>query len=117
MPQTFSLADNVIGFIIDSNVDEEIAESLQQEVLQKMQKYGKVNLFLEIRKGKEISTKAFLKNVLFNIRHSGDFHKIAIVSDLKWLKGAMSFKDILVAAEIQNFPNNERLTALSWISQ
>ncbi|MDT0641317.1 STAS/SEC14 domain-containing protein [Zunongwangia sp. F363] len=117
MLQTFNLAENVIGIIIDSYVDEDLTESLQQEVLEKMKKFGKINLFLEIRKGRELSVKAFFKNAHFNIEHSNGFNKVAVVSDLTWLKGAMVFKDILTEAKIETFPNSERLKALSWISQ
>ncbi|MDT0675482.1 STAS/SEC14 domain-containing protein [Autumnicola musiva] len=117
MLDTFSFADHIVGVIIDSHLDKDTTESLQQKLLEKLKKHQRVNLFVEVQKESEISADAFIKNMQFNFKHIGEFHKIAIVSDINWLKGAMSLKDIVVEANIETFPHKDRLKALNWISE
>ena len=117
MISTFELADNVVGIIIDSDLDQKLIERVQAKIREKIEDYGAINIFFEIKKGSKFGFKAFLDQMTFNLNHTRSFRKIAVVSDLEWLKASMFIKDIMVGTDIQSFSNNERLEALAWIAE
>ncbi|GHA24773.1 STAS/SEC14 domain-containing protein [Salinimicrobium marinum] len=117
MVSTFELADNVVGIIIDSDLDQELIERVQAKIRDKIDDYGEINIFFEIKRGTKFGFKAFLDQMTFNLNHTRSFRKIAVVSDLDWLRTSMFIKDIIVETNIRSFSNNERLEALAWIAE
>lgn len=84
---------------------------------QKLKEHDKINLFFEIRQGNKMSVTAFLNELNYNLRHTRSFHKLAMVTDLDWIKNAMVLKDVFMATDIRTFSNEERLNALNWIAE
>jgi hypothetical protein len=117
MVSSFELADNVVGILIESDVDEKLIDKVHAMILEKLSVHEEINLFFEIRRGNEVSFKAFLNQMKFNFRNIGKFNKIAVVTDLGWIRNSMIIKDALMPADIADFSNNDRLNALAWISQ
>jgi hypothetical protein len=117
MVSTFEFAENVLGIIIDSDLDEELIERVQAKILDKLQGQEEISFFFEIKRGSKFGFKAFLEQMTFNLNHTRSFRKIAVVSDLDWLRNSMFIKDLIMPTDIKSFRNEERLTALAWISE
>lgn len=116
MVSTFEFADNVVGIIVDSSLDEELMEKLQRQIYRKFEIHDEINLFFEIKEGNKMTFRAFLDQMKFNVKYDKKFNKVALVTDHKWLHNSMAVKDLLMTAEIKSFTNKERMEALFWIS-
>ncbi|NJW53597.1 SpoIIAA family protein [Salinimicrobium oceani] len=116
MVLNFEFADNVIGITIDTDVDKELMKEIIASILDRMKAHETINLFCELKRGKTISLQAFFENLKFNIKHRGEFCKIAVVTDRKWIKAVYEVNVELADANIKIFDNKDRLEALNWIS-
>lgn len=117
MVSTFELAENVVGIIIDTDLDEELIERVQAKILNKIEGHEEISIFFEIKCGNKFGFKAFLEQMAFNLNHTRSFRKIAVVSDLDWLRNSLFVKDLIMSTDIKSFPSEERLTALAWIAE
>lgn len=113
---SFSLSDNIIGFIIDGPYDELALDKVQQEIYKKLEVYEKVNFYIEDTINAEISLKTVLKNVPFKIKTANRFEKVAVVTDRKWLQFVSSLEKLFFNAELRIFPTERRLDAIQWIT-
>ena len=82
MVSSFELADNVVGILIESDVNEELINKVQAMISEKFEVHKEINLFLEIRKGNKVSFMAFLSQVKFHFNKTRRLNKIAVVTDL-----------------------------------
>ena len=116
MLSTFTLADNIIGFIIDGPYDEYAADKIQQEVNRKLEVYEKVNFYLEDNIKSDISLKAVMKTLAFKMKTTNKFQKVAVVTDRKWIQIIAYIEKVFLNAEIRIFPTQQRMEAIQWIS-
>ncbi len=117
MVSTFEFAENVVGIMIDSDLDQDLIKDIQAKVLDKLVDHEEISLFFEIKKGNKISFLAFINQMNFNLNHTRSFNKIAVVSDLEWLRNSMFIKNLIMATDIKSFSNEERLDGLAWIAE
>ncbi|MDT0691453.1 STAS/SEC14 domain-containing protein [Salegentibacter sp. F188] len=117
MVSRFELADNVVGILIESDLNVELINKVQTLILEKIDAHDEIHLFFEIRSGNEVTFKAFLNQMMFNFNNTEKFSKVAVVTDLDWIKNSMIIKDALLPTDIAHFSNKDRLNALAWISQ
>ncbi|MCB7481569.1 STAS/SEC14 domain-containing protein [Christiangramia sediminis] len=117
MISTFEFADHVVGFLVNDDIDKELIEKIHEAIDSKLRKHEMVNLFVEITEGNQFSFSALMKDIVFKTKHSGQFGKIAIVTNLEWFKAYASMKDVFMDADVRSFSNNDRLEAINWISQ
>jgi hypothetical protein len=116
MLSTFSLADNIIGFIVDGPYDEYAVEKIQSEVNEKLEVYEKVSLYIEDTVNADISLKAILKSLPFKIKTGNRFERVAVVTDRKWLQVISNLEKLFFNAELRLFSSQQRLEAIQWIS-
>jgi hypothetical protein len=116
MLSSFSLADNIIGFIVDGPYDDGAVELMQSEINEKLQVYERVNLYLEDTAKAEISLKAILKNLPFKLKTANRFERVAVVTDRKWIQVISILEKLFFNAEIRLFSTDQRLEAIQWIS-
>ncbi len=117
MVSTFKFADHVVGVLIESDLNDELLLKVQAIVLERLKENKKINLFIEIRTGSTVSLAAFIKDIVFTLKHADQFQKIALVTDLIWFQKVMSVKDFVMNAEIRSFSNKNRMQAITWIAQ
>jgi len=70
---TFKFVNQVVGVLIESNLNDELLHEVQAIILERLKENKKVNLFIEIRTGSTISLAAFLKDLVFTLKHAGQF--------------------------------------------
>lgn len=117
MVTSFEFCPHVVGMIIDSDLDESATERLNQKISEKLGEYQKINLFVELKKDKTISFAGMMKSLIFKLKNASHFSKIAFVGEVSWFKNLMEINDLLLDTEIKTFSNEERLQAITWISE
>lgn len=116
MLSTFDLAGHVIGIILNRDLTGDVLDKIIDEIELKLQIYEKINVFIELEKGHEITLKGLLKGIKFKYSNQENFDKIAIVTDNNWFQGAVNVSDILLDVDVRTFDLKERLEAIQWIS-
>ncbi len=116
MISTFELANNVVGLIINRDIEKGNLEEVHEIILKRISEFGKINIFCEIAKDKHIAFKCLMEELNFRHDNSNNIDKLAIVTDLTWLRGVMNINDFMVHTEIRSFEIKDRLEAIQWIS-
>lgn len=114
---TFEFSDKVVGFIIDRDINSEVVDQIHALIEERLKEQDKLNLYVEIQAGNEISFTAFFEDFKFKIQHSNDFYKIAVVTNLEWFKHIAFLEKIFMNSEIKSFSLTNRIEAINWISQ
>lgn len=117
MVSTFEFADNIVGIMVNSNIDSEVVQKVHDEISKRLIDHKKINLYVEIDPGVSISLPAIIKDLTFKFNNSNKFSKIAVVTNMNWLQNIMEIKDLLMNAEIQCFNVENRLDAIQWITE
>lgn len=117
MLSSFSFADDTVGFLIEGKFDDTLVDNLTNRISEKLELFERINLYLEDSDIEEFSILALIKEILFKMEHSKRFHKIALVSDRKWIVMCGKIEGILMDAEIKNFASEDRMDAINWIAQ
>jgi len=106
------LAVRASGKVTAEDYDHTLVPALEQ----RLQARDKIRMFYEL--GPEttgFSAGAMWEDAKVGIRHLRAFEKIAVVSDLKWVNGAVRSFAWLFPCPVRIFPAAERETALGWI--
>ncbi|TVZ27056.1 SpoIIAA-like protein [Gillisia sp. Hel_I_86] len=117
MIPTFEFSKNVVGFLIDSDVNSKLIEEIHAAINDRLQENETINLFIEIKPGNNISFSALIKDLKFKTQHASRFKKIAVVTDIHWFQNAMEIKDLIMNAEVKGFEHIYRLKAMNWIAE
>ncbi len=117
MVSTFEFSENVVGIMIESNVDSELLQQVHSFIESKFVKDDTINLLVEIKPGVEIPAFIMVKDLLFKLSHNRCFKKIAVITDKGVFKNYMKFKDFLMDAEVKTFSMDERIKAMNWIAE
>ncbi|WP_299213231.1 STAS/SEC14 domain-containing protein [uncultured Dokdonia sp.] len=112
----FSFADNTVGYLIEGTMDKDAIVALRSQVLEKFKSHDKINLYLEDSNIEHFSLSAATIGALFPLEHSKRFHKIALVTDRKWIHALAAIDNALIGATLKYFPIKDRLSAISWIA-
>ncbi|WP_081210505.1 SpoIIAA family protein [Salegentibacter sediminis] len=115
MEETFTFAENVIGFIVNEEIDQKKMEEILATIKDRLEVVSPICLYLEDASDEGISILAFLKTLEFHFSHPKDFEKIAVVTDDKLFKKSMELKNLLVYAKVKSFERKERLSAMNWM--
>lgn len=115
MKASFEFNDNVIGILVDSELNQKQIKDILALLEERLQKHSQVSLYVEDEKNKGISFKALLKAFRFTSVHSGEIMKIAIVTDSLSYQLEAQVKDFLVSTEVKVFASEERISAMNWV--
>ena len=115
MLSDFSFAQDTIGFIIEGNLDTEEMYELGAGIRDTLIENKQMSLYLEEVEVQNISLNAILIGALFPFRYGRRFHKMALVSDRKWIHFIGYIQNILFRMKVKSFHTEHRLDAMSWI--
>lgn len=116
MARSFELAGHIVGILVDKDVDKEYLDEVHRIVEEKLAANDKINLFCEIMPNNEVPLKLFFENIKFKFEHSDQINKLAMVTDLQWIRGIMDIDNFFVSTEVRSFELKDRLEAIQWIS-
>ncbi len=117
MISSFEFADNVVGIIIERDVDKKMLEGVHDLLRKKFKQSAVINLYLEIKPGVKIPVPLLVKDLIFQLRHKGKFNKLAIVTNQDLLRNIMKFRDLVLEAEVEVFTQKNRIKAMNWIAE
>lgn len=116
MAISFELAGHVVGIMVDKDIDQEYLDKVHKIIEEKLQENDKINLFSEIMPNNEVPLKFLFENIKFKFEHADQINKLAMVTDLKWVRGIMDIDNFFVSTEVKSFELKDRLEAIQWIS-
>ncbi len=117
MISTFELSNQVVGLIINRDIEKGNLETVHEIILNKINEFGKINIFCEIEKGHHIAFQCLLDELIFKFENSENINKFAIVTDLTWLRAVMNINDLMVNTSIHPYETKDRLEAIQWVSE
>lgn len=115
MHETFEFADNVVGFIINEEIDQEKMADILSTIKDRLEVVSPISLYLEDETDKGISIGGFLKAMEFHFSHSKDLKKIAIVTDNKIFEKSVKIKNFMISGKMKSFERKDRMKAMNWL--
>ncbi|QGJ71183.1 Universal stress protein UspA [Planctomycetales bacterium 10988] len=79
--------------------------------------HGKIHLLLILHDFHGWTAGALWEDIKFEMKHSGDIAKLAIVGETKWEKGMAAFCKPFTSASIKYFDHTEVEAARQWVSE
>lgn len=113
----FSFSEKTIGFIVEGVFNKKAVRELRAQLLQKLETNDRINFYVEDNNIKKFTLAALFIAVLFPLRYSSRFDKIAVVTNRKWIRWLAGIDDYLTKGEIRYFTVANRLDAVTWIAK
>ena len=109
--------DNIVGFVLKGEVDEEGMQQLIQALNEKSDFYHKLRLYGEVYDIKGWETfKSFFSNIKAKFQAFRKLEKYAIVTDIDWLEDLTEIAAYLTPGlDVDTFDTNEKEEAIQWL--
>lgn len=117
MESSFSFSKETVGFFIDGVVDEDRINQLHHQILAKIEKHKKVNLYLEDNGIERFTLPAIAEQIKFKLTNADKLNKVALVTNRKWIQACAAIENLFLPTTIKSFPTEDRLDAISWIAE
>ena len=105
----------LLSFTIADKLTKADYEAVVPTLNAKVQRWGKVNVYLEIGNLDMVTLPALWEEFKQDIKHFNDFNRAAVVSDNNLLlKAAAAVTTTITPAEVKHFSLEERADALRW---
>lgn len=109
--------DNVVALAAKGQVTKQDYEQvLAPEVARAFKNHRKVNFYYEL--GPQftgLEPGAAWEDLKEGIRHFGGWDKMAVVTDVEWIKRLVSGFGAIMPGEVRVFPYAERVVARTWV--
>ena len=111
--------DDVIAFRAEGTIERKNYEELLiPEVEKQIEKHGKIKLLMWFgEKFEGYSAGAMWEDAWFGTKHLAEFKKVAVVSDVSWLRHSVKLFAPLIPGQTQLFANADIESAKEWISE
>ncbi|MDX1544671.1 MAG: STAS/SEC14 domain-containing protein [Christiangramia sp.] len=117
MAISFELAGHVVGIMVNEDVTSEYLEEIHGLIEEKLKEHDYINLFCELMPDNKVPLNLLLENIKFKFDHSKQIKKLAMVTDLAWIRTFMDIDNFFVSTEVRSFELKDRLKAIQWVSQ
>jgi hypothetical protein len=113
-----NLPSEVVGFIASGRVTANDYESVVFPAIEsKLEAHGKVRILYQIGpKFSGFTAGAMWDDAKVGLAHLRAWEKIAIVTDVDWIRGAVGIFSFLVPCPVKMFSNSEFAEAKDWIA-
>lgn len=108
---------NVVYTIAEGKLDNEDYERIIPLLQEKVQVFGKIRWYFEMRDFKGWSLSAMWKDIKFDLKNRKNFERIAMVGDKTWEKELTQLMKPFTDAEIKFFETEDREEAKHWIKE
>ncbi|WP_223649530.1 STAS/SEC14 domain-containing protein [Hymenobacter psoromatis] len=106
---------NLVSFTIAGKLTKADYASVVPILNAKVQRFGKVNVYLEVASLDAVTLPALWEEVKLDAQHFNDFNRAAVVSDdSTLLKAAASVMNTITPAEVKHFTTDQKAEALRW---
>jgi len=111
------LPRNVLGFEAIGKVTHDDYRRVLIPAAEAMMAKGPVRMLFVIgARFTGYDLEAMWDDSVFGLKHWHDFERLALVTDHKWMRAAISVFTPLIPAEVRLFKLNERAQAQAWIT-
>jgi hypothetical protein len=108
-------AIDVIAVKVSGKITSEEFDFLKKEISDKIDQYEKVNWYYEMQDFEGWDLKAFFTDIIFSIKNTTKFNRIAFVGENSLEKIMAQVSKLFTPAEIKYFDINNRQSAIDWI--
>ncbi|MBN2641256.1 MAG: STAS/SEC14 domain-containing protein [Victivallales bacterium] len=114
-----NLPDNVVAFNAKALVTgEDYEKILIPMVEEKLKKFKKLNLLYHLgEEFEKFEPRAMWDDTKVGLMHLCSWNKIAIVTDVSWIRGTSKVFSLLIPAHVKTFANKDLEVALKWVSE
>jgi hypothetical protein len=116
---TQSMRGNVVALAAHGKVShQDYAQVVIPAVEEKIRMHAKVRLFFHL--GEDFAgytAEALWDDTKIGIQHLTAFEKIAVVTNVVWVKEAVRVFGILVPCPVRVFPNEKLSAAAAWVNE
>lgn len=112
----YDLADNTIAYVFDGPMDDAKTDELRRQIENKFQYHKTINIYLEDQGIQYFTLYSVLVGIIFPLKHSKRFNKVAMVTDRNWIHLLSTMNGFFVSAEVRNFKTEDRVEAMDWIA-
>ena len=114
-----NLPENVIGFnAIDHVTGDDYEKILIPLVEKKLKKFDKLNLIYHIgEEFEKFEPRAMWDDAKVGFEHIHSWGKIAMVSDVSWIRGMTKFFAFMFPCKVKIFKNDQLDEAVKWVSE
>jgi hypothetical protein len=109
-------SENIIGFRMAGTITEEEIKSWAALLDQKSEPTQKLRVYVEAEEINDVSLKAIMADLKFDLTHLGDFEKAAFVSDDPWTKLSTFAASLVPNIKAKQFSLDEKEAAKEWIN-
>ncbi len=107
--------ENIIGFRMEGKINEDEIKSWADLLDQKSDASRKLRVYVEAANIDDVSLKAVMADLKFDLTHLGDFEKAAFVSDDTWTKLSAFAAKLIPNIDAKHFSVAEKDEAKEWI--
>ena len=109
--------NNIVELKVSGKLTAEDYAVITPEVEQRMEKYDKIRLCIELHDFHGWTAGAMWEDLKFDFRHFNDIERIAVVGEDRWEKGMTMFFKPFTAATVRYFDNHRLEEAQNWIRE
>ena len=108
------LPDNVVGIIAKGRITTNDCDKILKPVMENtLKRHDKVRLYYQI--GCRFPGAAW-ENLRIGIEHIPQWERVAIVTDVGWVRHTVNALRFLIPGEVRVFTSNEAYEGCAWIS-
>lgn len=108
-------SDTIIGLRMTGKLTEDDIKPWAVRLDQKSDKPGKLRVYIEYEDVDEVTAKAVLQDLKFDLTHLGAFEKVALVSDTTWTNLPALAANLIPGLDTRQFSTAEKEQARQWI--
>lgn len=106
---------NLFALTISGALTKEHYDAIIPLLEQKIARWGKINMYLDVRSFSYITATALWQDIKLDVKHWGNFNRVAITSDdSNLLKAAAALATLVSPAEVRHFPLEQKREAIHW---
>ena len=109
--------ENIVYTVAEKKLNDEDYGKLLPVLHDKVEEYGMIRWYFEMRNFKGWSLSAMWKDVFFDFRNRKNLEKVAMVGDKKWEEQLTKLMEPFSRADIRFFKADEKAEARKWINE
>ena len=106
---------NLLTLIVAGTLTKADYDGVVPTLEQKVARWGKINVYLEVRSLDFITLPALWQDIKQDVKHYNDFNRVAVASDDNTIIKAIAAVSTLVTpAQVRHFPLTQKAEAENW---